>query len=129
LESVGISLLCELDALAFVYRHRTSLTSVDEIARLIGYESAIVGGALDRLEREKLIERSEPSHGAHFYTILASPNAGRQRCLQQLLSLSQTRAGRVLLVKRLKPVDPNQAAKNNRLSLEREGKWLCLKAI
>jgi len=125
---VGISLLCELDALAFVYRHGTSLTSADEIARLIGYESAIMGGALDRLEREKLIERSEPSHGVNFYTILASPNAGRQRCLQQILSLSQTRAGRVLLVKRLKPVDP-QVAKDNRLSLEREGKWLCLKAI
>ena len=125
---MGISLLCDLDALAFVYRHGTSLISADQIARLIGYESAIINGALDRLESEKLIERSEPSHGVYFYTILASPNAGRQRCLQQLISLSQTRAGRVLLVKRLK-VDPSQGAKNNRLILEREGKWLCLKAI
>ena len=40
---------------------------------LRGYESAIVGGALDRLERGKLVERSEPSHEVYFYTILASP--------------------------------------------------------
>ena len=104
LESVGISRLSEWDILAFVYRHGVSLISVDQISCLVGYESAVVGGALDRLECEKLIERSRPSQGVHFYRILASMDAKRQDCLQQLIRLSEGRAGRLLLAKRLKPV-------------------------
>jgi DNA-binding MarR family transcriptional regulator len=103
LEGVGISLLSECDVLAFVYRHGPSLISTDQIARLIGYESTIVGRALDRLEREKLIERSRLSQEVRFYRILASTDAGRQRCLKQLVSLSESRAGRLLLAKLLKP--------------------------
>ena len=104
LEGMGISLLSEWDVLVFVYRHGASLTSVDEIARLIGYESTVVGGALDRLEREKLIERSRLSQEVRFYRILASMDAGHRRCLQKLVSLSESRAGRLLLAKRLQPV-------------------------
>ena len=126
---MGISLPCELDVLAFVYRHGTSLTSASQIARLIGYDSAVVSGALDRLERETLIERSQPRQEVCFYRIPASMDAGRQHCLQQLFSLSETRAGRVLLAKQLKPVGRNRGEMNKRLSLEREGKWLCRKAI
>ena len=48
---------------------------------LRGYESAIVGGALDRLECGKLVERSEPSHEVYFYTILASPPECRAAAL------------------------------------------------
>lgn len=106
LESVGICLLCEWDVLAFVYRHGTSLASPDQIARLIGYESTVVGDALERLEREKLIERSRPSQGAHLCRIPAWTDAERWRCLQELLSLSETRAGRLLLARLLTPVRP-----------------------
>lgn len=104
IEGLGISLLSDWDVLAFVHRHGVSLTSADQIACLIGYESAVVGGVLDRLEREKLIERSRPSQGVRFYRILTPTDAGRRRCLQQLVSLSESRAGRLLLTKRLKPV-------------------------
>jgi DNA-binding MarR family transcriptional regulator len=104
LEGMGISLLSEWDVLVFVYRHGASLTSADQIARLVGYESTVVDGALKRLEREKLMERSRPSQGVRFYRILASMDAGHRRCLQQLVSLSESRAGRLLLAKRLKPV-------------------------
>jgi DNA-binding MarR family transcriptional regulator len=110
LEGMGISLLSEWDVLVFVYRHGASLTSADQIARLVGYESTVVDGALKRLEREKLMERSRPSQGVRFYRILASMDAGHRRCLQQLVSLSESRAGRLLLAKRLKPVrsDPGR---------------------
>jgi DNA-binding transcriptional ArsR family regulator len=104
LESVGICLLVEWDVWAFVYRHRASLASADQIARLIGYESTVVGGALERLEREKLIERSRPSQGAQLCRIPAWTDAERWRSLQQLLSLSETRAGRLLLARLLRPV-------------------------
>jgi DNA-binding MarR family transcriptional regulator len=66
LDGTGISLLSEWDVLIFVYRHGASLTTADQIARLLGYESRVVSDVLDRLEREKLIERSRPSQGVFF---------------------------------------------------------------
>ena len=127
LEGVGISLLCDLDVLVFVYRHGASLSSADQIARLIGYESTVVSDALDRLERERLIERSQRPEGVRFYRILASTDAARQRCLQQLVSLTKIRAGRLLLAKHLQPVGQNRDEK--KLRLESEGKWLCLTSM
>jgi len=124
LDSLGISLLSEWDVLAFVYRHGASLASSDQIARLIGYESTVVRAALDRLEGENFIERSRLSRGVRFYRILASTDAERQRRLQQIISLSQTRVGRLQLAKRLTPDGSNRDHKHNRIG-GREG--LCLK--
>jgi DNA-binding MarR family transcriptional regulator len=127
LESLGISLMSEWDVLTFVSNRRKSLTNADHIASLIGYESREVSAALERLEGEKLIERSQASRGVSFYQIPASTDAARQDCILQLISLSKTRAGRVLLAKQLKPLSRNRAEK--KLRLDREGKWLCLKAF
>jgi DNA-binding MarR family transcriptional regulator len=104
LDGLGISLLSEWDVLIFVYRHGASLTNADHIARLIGYESKVVSDVLDRLVREKLIERSRPSQGVYFYRILASTDAGYRRYLQQIISLSESRTGRLQLAERLKAV-------------------------
>ena len=120
LDSMGISLLSEWDVLAFVYRHGASLASSDQIARLIGYESTVVRAALDRLETENLIERSRLSKGVRFYRILASPDARRQRRLQQIVCLLETRAGRLQLTKRQKPHGSNQDEKNNRIANNRK---------
>jgi MarR family len=108
LESMGISLLSEWDLLAFVYRHGPSLTNTDQIARLIGYESTVVGAALDRLERAKLIERLGPSQGegegVRLHRMRVSTDVRHRQCLQQFVSLSESRDGRPLLTKLLKPV-------------------------
>jgi DNA-binding MarR family transcriptional regulator len=117
LESLSISLLSEWDVLAFVYRHGASLTTADEVAGLIGYEGMVVDDALDRLERERLIERSRPSQGVRIYRIITPTDAGRRRCLQRLVSLSESRAGRLLLAKRLEPVRSEAAEANNRVTL------------
>jgi DNA-binding MarR family transcriptional regulator len=101
---MGISLLSEWDVLAFVHRHGPSLTSTDQIARLIGYESTVVGAALDRLERAKLIERSGASQGVRLHRMLTSADAQHRHCLQQFVSLSENRDGRLLLTKLLKSV-------------------------
>ena len=101
---MGLSLLSEWDVLAFVRRHGPNLTRTDQIARLIGYENTVVDAALAQLEREKLIERSRPSQGVRLHRMLASTDAGRRRCLQKLVSLSENRAGRLLLAKLLKPL-------------------------
>ncbi len=112
---MGISLLCDWDVFAFVYRHVTSLTSADQIARLVGYESNVVGAALDRLERQKLIERSRPSRGVRLYRVLASKDGEHWRCLRELIALSESRAGRLELAKRLRPVRSEWARGEPRL--------------
>ena len=127
LKSLGISLLSELDVLVFVHRRKTSLTSANQIASLIGHDEAAVSIALGQLEREKLIEPSKSSQGLRFYRILPQGDAGRQQCFRQLVSLSETRAGRLQLAQHLKPIGRNRGEK--KLRLEQEGKWLCLKAI
>jgi DNA-binding MarR family transcriptional regulator len=101
-DKVGITLLCDWDILAFVYRHVTSLTSAEHIARLIGYESGVVGAALGRLDRQNLIERSRLSRGVRLYQVLNSNDVELRRCLQELVALAETRAGRLELAKRLK---------------------------
>jgi DNA-binding MarR family transcriptional regulator len=104
LEALGISLLSEWDVLCFLYRRRVSLMGTQQIARLIGYESAVVLSALDRLRRKKLVERSRAVRGVRLYRILASTDAGRRRCFKELVSFSESRVGRLLLTKQLKPV-------------------------
>jgi hypothetical protein len=104
LRMLGISVLSEWDVFAFVSRHGVSLTSADHIARLTGYEVAAVAGALDTLERETRIERSRTSQGINLYRIGASADAGRMRCLQQFVGLSESRAARLLVAKRLKSI-------------------------
>ena len=104
LEALGISLLSEWDVLCFLYRRRVSLMGTQQIARLIGHESAVVLSALDRLRREKLVKRSRAVRGVRLYRILASTDAGRRRCFKELVSLSESRVGRLLLTKQLKHV-------------------------
>jgi hypothetical protein len=104
IDRLGFSLLCDWDVFAFVYRHVLSLTSADQIARLVGYERDVVGGALDRLERQKLIGGSRPSRGIRFYRVLALKDDDYLSCLRQLVTLSEGRTGRLELARRLKPV-------------------------
>jgi DNA-binding transcriptional MocR family regulator len=122
LAGLGISLLSEWDILAFVYRHSPTLTSTEQIAKLIGYESGAVGAALDRLEREKLIERVGPSQGVRLHRILPWTHVRHQRCLQRLVSPSESRAGRLLLKKLLKPAEPEAGQSDNCAGPESEGK-------
>jgi DNA-binding MarR family transcriptional regulator len=106
LESVGIAQLSDWDVLAFVYRHGVSLTSAEQIARLMGYESGVVGGALDRLERGEIIGRSRPSRGVRFYRAVVLTDPERRRCLEYLISVADSRSGRLLLTRELKSVGP-----------------------
>ena len=118
LESMGISLLSEWDMLAFIYRHGSSLGSIDQIARLIGYEAEVVGEALDRLETNKLIERSGPHQGVRLHRL--STDVAHRDCLQQLVNLTGTRGERLLLTKLLKPVPLKSVRESHRLSPQTE---------
>jgi DNA-binding MarR family transcriptional regulator len=104
LKTVGISCLSDWDVLAFIYRHGVSLASADQIARLTGYENTVVSGALDRLEAGKLIQRSRVSQGICVYRVPEPTNAEHSHCLENLLSLSRSREGRLMMKKQLKLV-------------------------
>jgi hypothetical protein len=97
LESLGISHLIEWDILVFVQRHGISLTSAQRLALLLGCEITAVEGALNRLAREKLIERSRTSQGARFFRIPRSTDPERRYSFEQLVTVSESRAGRLLV--------------------------------
>jgi hypothetical protein len=103
LKSLEISLLGDWDVLVFLYRHRASLASAEQLARLLGYPSKAVGDALDRLESQRLIQRSRSSQGVRFYQFLFSEaNLAPESCFRRLMSLAENRTGRLLLVNNLR---------------------------
>jgi DNA-binding MarR family transcriptional regulator len=99
LQAIGVTRLSEWDALTFLYRHPVSLGTPAQIAQLIGYDKAEIGGALHTLEALGLIQRSRVSQGIRFYQFSATRD--RQSCLLELMSQVQNRRGRLLLLKHL----------------------------
>ena len=102
LKGLGISLLCELDVLAFAHRHGAILARTNQIASLVGHEVAAVDSALKELESKRLIDRSRPSQGAFLFRFMTPTEDERKRCFRQLISLLESREGRVLAAKQLK---------------------------
>jgi MarR family protein len=102
LQTLGVTDLSEWDALAFLYRHGASLAAAAQIGRLIGYGKAEIGAALHRLEALGLIQRSRDSQGIRLYQFSAPPDPARFSSLLELMSMTQNRTGRLLLLKHLK---------------------------
>jgi MarR family len=103
LTRLGVSSAVDWDVLAFVCRHKASLANAEQIARLLGYPSTVVGDALDHLESLKLIRRSRASQGVRLYQFVASEAAPPSNdSFQQLISLTENRGGRLLLIKKLR---------------------------
>lgn len=103
LTRLDISSPVEWDVLTFVYRHQASLANAEQIARMLGYPSTVVGDALDHLESLKLIRRSRASQGVRLYQFVSSEaDSPSQSCFQQLITLTENPAGRLLLIKKLR---------------------------
>lgn len=103
LNILGISSLVDWDVLIFLCRHQFSLASAEQIARLLGYPSSVVGDALDKLESLNLVQRSRSSQGVRLYRFLFSEvHIAPESCFRQLMSLAENRTGRLLLVKNLR---------------------------
>jgi DNA-binding MarR family transcriptional regulator len=107
LKALGVSLVSEWDAFAFLYRHSASLGTAAQIARLIGYNKAEIGAAFSRLEALGLIQRSRVSQGMRLYQFSQPPEASRRSCIVVLMSSAENRAGRLLILKHLKPSAKN----------------------
>jgi hypothetical protein len=118
LQALGVALLSEWDTLAFLYHHAASLGTAAQIARLIGYDKAEIGVALSRLEALGLMQRSRVSEGIRIYQFSAPPEPSRRSCFLELMSLTQNRTGRLLLLKHLKcPRLEARRRRNSRLRL------------
>jgi DNA-binding transcriptional regulator GbsR (MarR family) len=103
LSRLGIAALVDWDVLVFVYRHQASLTNADQIARMLGYPSTVVADALDQMETFKLIRRSRASQGVRLYQFVASEaDPQSHSCFQQLITLAENPAGRLVLIKKLR---------------------------
>jgi DNA-binding MarR family transcriptional regulator len=117
LESLGLSLLGDWDVLVFLYRHQASLASAEQIARLLGHSSKAVGSALDRLESQKLVQRSRSSQGVRLYQFMLPKGQGTlESCFGQLIDLADSRSGRLVLMKHLRqsvatPIDAKGSTK------------------
>ena len=108
LETLGVESLCQWDVLVFLYRRRASLVSGEHIARLLGCATGAVVAALDRLELLDLVERSRVSQAVRLYQFTlpdGAPPGGRGHALERLLSLADSRSGRMLLARTLRRDD------------------------
>jgi DNA-binding MarR family transcriptional regulator len=102
-EKLGISSLADCDLLVFLYRHKASLASAEQLASLLGYPSRAVADALERLESQKLVERSRASRGVRLYQfVLSEAHLAPETCFRRLMSLAENRTGRLLLGKHLR---------------------------
>jgi DNA-binding MarR family transcriptional regulator len=107
LKVLGIVQLVQWDVLMFVHDHATSLGSVERVSSLLGYGVSAVGEALDSLTSSGLLERSHNSRGVRLYRVAGSISGDtRQRALRELRKVTKERAGRLLLIDRLRQAAP-----------------------
>src|SRR5947209_14453302 len=102
LKTLGIESLCQLDVLVFLHHHPISLFGAEYLARLLGYASAPVVGALEYLKILRLVERSRVSQRVRLYWFTAPSDPQRRDASERLLALANSRAGRVVLSKKLR---------------------------
>ena len=124
LEMVQISQLSEWDVLMFLHRHGTSLASAPQIALLLGQDSSTIGTALERLEALGLVQPSRSNGGVRFYRFVTPANSDRRESVEQLLTLSAKRAGRLIVVRRLRECAQSLGSSNSAdsyLSIEGNG--------
>jgi DNA-binding MarR family transcriptional regulator len=108
LKTLQLENVAQWDLLTFLHRHRSALVTAEDIARLMGYQSAPIVAALESLETLGIVERSRLSQGARLYelTRLSDP---RDRALAELLALNETRSGRIRILKKLRQTAARKA--------------------
>jgi hypothetical protein len=119
LKTLGVELLCQWDVLVFLYRHLTCLVSAKYIARLLGHPISEVVAALGCLDSLGLVERSRVDRGVRLFQFAAPGDPRSSDALDRLLTLAGSRAGRLLLSKKLRRSNPPKQD-NGLLDLHRE---------
>jgi len=120
LRTLGIESLCQWDVLVFLYRHRASLVSVEHIGRLVGCAPDAVLAAVERLECLGYVQRSRASQGVRLYQLTLPADSRLGDALNRLMALTDSRAGRLLLSKKL-PQGDQSKTRPPPLGLEQKG--------
>lgn len=106
LQSLGISSMRQWDVLVFLHRHDASLLGAEQIAKLLGYETADVLAALESLYAHHLLKQSRPSNGARLYQFChGSLEDPLRHAFDGLMSLASSRSGRLDMVKFLRKTE------------------------
>ena len=105
LKTLGIESLCQWDVLVFFHGHQMSLLGPAYLASLLGYEIGPVAAAVDVLESVRLVERSRVSQGVRLYRFTVTADPQRRDASDRLFALANSRAGRVVLYKKLRAGD------------------------
>ena len=108
LQSVGVESFCQWEVLSFLHHHPITLLPPEYLARLLGYQLALVVDALDSLSALQLLKWSGQSRGGHSYQFVVPSVPSRTDALQRLLALSAHRSGRLLLRNHLGRGDATQ---------------------
>ena len=103
LRTLGIESLCQWDVLVFLYRHQASLVSAEHIGRLVGYVPGAVLAAVERLECLGYVQRSRVSQGVRLHQLTLPADSQLRDAFNRLMALTDGRAGRLLLSKKLPP--------------------------
>ena len=127
LKLLGIETLCQWDVLVFLYRHQSSLLSADQIGRLLGYANAGVVSALEDLDALGLLQRSRISEDVRLYRFTVPSNLGPAEAFNELIRLSEHRAGRMRVAKAFR--SRNGKTRADTPSVGRSRGEPCLKAI
>jgi DNA-binding transcriptional ArsR family regulator len=106
LDTWGISFLGEWDLLVFLKRHLTSLSTVEQISRLLGYGKPVVVEALEKMEQAGLVRPSRASQSARFYQLVASVDPSRQGSFELLLKLIEDPIVRGMVARKLAHAPP-----------------------
>ncbi|HVC96156.1 MAG TPA: hypothetical protein VND64_20910 [Pirellulales bacterium] len=105
LKTLGIASLCQWDVLVFFQGHPMSLLGPAYLASLLGREIGAVVAALEVLESLSLLERSRVSQEVRMYRFTVPADPERRDALERLFALANSRAGRVVLSKKLRAGD------------------------
>ena len=116
LKTLGISSLIQLDVLAFICRHRTSLVGGDLIARLLGYTTENVVNALDVLESLELVARTRATHGVRIYEAAIPTDPPRREAFSEVMKMMSSRAGRLTLSRKLARPEKLHGSKRSTLT-------------
>ena len=110
LEAMGVESLCQWDVIVFLNRHQTILMSPEQLARRMGYQTAIILGTLDSLAAHGFVRLSSGSSSARLYQSTTPTDPPQQEALRQLLALGNDRPGCLLLREYLRRRDRRAGA-------------------
>jgi hypothetical protein len=99
LKALAISVIAEWDVLVFIHRNGTSLATTEQIARVLGYNKALIGAALEVLTATTLVERTRGYEGVCLYRFLPLEDSLIQYSFNALLNMTARRGGRLLLIR------------------------------